>query len=129
MSTSPKITPVLVYDDIEAGHDYLVKVFGFTSGGLQRLNNGTVVHGEVSLGGDVIWLHRVSPEHDLDSPRRAASHAGLSIQIPDVDDHYARTKAAGAHIDAEPSNQPYGLREYGARDPEGHRWWFNTPTA
>ena len=24
--------------------------------------------------------------------------------------------------------QPYGQREYGARDLEGHRWWFGAPT-
>jgi uncharacterized glyoxalase superfamily protein PhnB len=35
--------------------------------------------------------------------------------------------AAGARIDAEPVNQPYGQREYGARDSEGHRWWFASP--
>jgi uncharacterized glyoxalase superfamily protein PhnB len=128
MSATPRIIPVLVYEDIEAGHDYLVEVFGFTSGGLHRLDDGTVVHGEVSLGDNVIWLHAVSPEHDMASPRDAeASHAGLSVHIADVDAHYARTKAAGARLDSEPTDQPYGLREYGARDPEGHRWWFSTP--
>jgi uncharacterized glyoxalase superfamily protein PhnB len=24
-------------------------------------------------------------------------------------------------------DQPYGQREYGVRDCEGHRWWFATP--
>src|SRR3712207_3560295 len=82
------VIPVLVYDDIAAGHDYLVDVFGFTSGGLQRLDDGEVVHGEVSLGDAVIWLHRVSPEHEMDSPRRlTASHAGLSVKIADLDAH------------------------------------------
>jgi hypothetical protein len=33
----------------------------------------------------------------------------------------------GAQIDTEPVDQPYGQREYGARDLEGHRWWFATP--
>ena len=27
----------------------------------------------------------------------------------------------------QPVDQPYGQREYGARDPEGHRWWFAAP--
>ena len=34
---------------------------------------------------------------------------------------------AGARIDSAPVDQPYGQREYGARDPEGHRWWFSAP--
>jgi MerR family transcriptional regulator, thiopeptide resistance regulator len=130
MTGTPRIIPVLVYEDIEAGHDYLVNLFGFTSGGLHRLDDGTVIHGEVTLGDFAVWLHAVAPEVDLASPRDAhVSHSGLSVQIPDVDEHYQRAKAAGANIDSEPTGKPYGLREYGVRDPEGHRWWFSTPLA
>jgi uncharacterized glyoxalase superfamily protein PhnB len=28
----------------------------------------------------------------------------------------------------EPADQAYGERRYGARDPEGHMWWFSAPT-
>ena len=28
-------------------------------------------------------------------------------------------------MESEPSDQPYGLREYGVRDLENHRWWFS----
>ena len=130
MSTTPDpaVIPILVYEDIEAGHDFLVNVFGLTSGGLHRLDDGTVVHGEVRNGDAPIWLHQVTAELEMASPRDAAtSHGGLSVRIPDVDAHYARVKAAGAHIEREPTDQPYGLREYGVRDPENHRWWFSTP--
>jgi uncharacterized glyoxalase superfamily protein PhnB len=122
------VIPVLVYEDIEAAHDFLVATFGFTSGGLHRLDDGTVVHAEVRAGDAPIWLHRVTAEHEMASPRgAAASHGGLSVLVPDVDAHYARTRAAGARIDREPEDQDYGLREYGARDPEDHRWWFASP--
>ena len=64
----------------------------------------------------------------MDSPRHAAtSPGGLSVRIPDVDAHYARVQAAGARIEREPTDQPYGLREYGVRDLENHRWWFSSP--
>jgi uncharacterized glyoxalase superfamily protein PhnB len=49
--------------------------------------------------------------------------------VDDVDAHYERSKAAGAEIDRAPTDQAYGLREYGVRDPENHRWWFSTPLA
>jgi MerR family transcriptional regulator, thiopeptide resistance regulator len=129
-TTGTAVIPVLVYEDIAAAHDYLVRVFGFTSGGLHRAPDGTVVHGEVRNGEAAIWLHRVTPEHEMASPREAAaSHGGLEVMVPDVDAHYAHSVAAGAHIDREPSDQDYGLREYGARDPENHRWWFSPPIA
>lgn len=128
MSASPTVIPILVYEDIEAGHDYLVNVYGFTSGGLHRLDDGTVVHGEVTLGDSTIWLHAVSREHQMESPAKLpASHGGLSVRVPDVDEHHTRSEAAGARIDSTPTDQDYGLREYGTRDPEGHRFWFSAP--
>jgi len=128
--TQTAVVPVLVYEDIEAAHDFLVGTFGFTSGGLHRAADGTVVHGEVRMGDAAIWLHAVTEEHQMVTPRHsAASHGGLEVIVEDVDAHYARSKAAGAHIDRPPTDQDYGLREYGARDPENHRWWFSTPLA
>jgi uncharacterized glyoxalase superfamily protein PhnB len=125
-----RVIPVLVYEDIESGHDYLVKTFGFLSGGLYRLDDGTVVHGEVRLGEAAIWLHQVTAEHEMASPHGATqSHGGLVVVVPDVDAHYERSRAAGARIDSVPTDQEYGLREYGARDPENHRWWFSSPLA
>ena len=125
---SPSIIPILVYEDIEAGHDYLVETFGFTSGGLHRVDDGTVVHGEVRLGDAVVWLHRVAEESELTSPKASAmAHGGLEVIVPDVDTHYACSVAGGARIDRPPTDQAYGLREYGARDPENHRWWFSSP--
>lgn len=122
------VIPVLVYEDIEAAHNFLVGVFGFDSGGLHRLEDGTVVHGEVRLGDEPIWLHMVTAEHAMGTPREAAeSHGGLTVLVDDVDAHYERSKAAGGRIDSSPTDQPYGLREYGARDPENHRWWFSKP--
>ena len=121
------LIPILVYEDIEAGHDYLIETFGFTSSGLHRSDDGTVVHGEVRLGDAVVWLHRVTEESELTSPRDSAmAHGGLEIIVPDVDAHYARSMAAGARIDRPPTDQPYGLREYGTRDLENHRWWFSS---
>ncbi len=129
-TTTTAVIPILVYEDIEAAHDYLVGTFGLTSGGLHRLDDGTVVHAEVRNGDTPIWLHRVTAEHAMDSPRHAAvSHGGLSVIIPDVDAHYRRVTAAGARIEREPSDQDYGLREYGVRDPENHRWWFSSRLA
>jgi MerR family transcriptional regulator, thiopeptide resistance regulator len=129
-STRYDVIPILVYEDIEAAHDFLVAVFGFASGGIFRAEDGTVVHAEVRAGDRPIWLHRVTAEHEMASPRgAAASHGGLEVIVPDVEAHYATATAGGARIDGAPADQDYGLREYGARDLEGHRWWFSSPLA
>jgi uncharacterized glyoxalase superfamily protein PhnB len=46
-----------------------------------------------------------------------------------VDAHCERARAAGALIQKEPTTTDYGEkywtdRTYGAKDPEGHMWWF-----
>ncbi len=127
MTNPQKITAVLVYDDIQAGHDFLVQAFGFRAGRIDRDGNGQIVHGEVSAGDEVIWLHRATAEHGLGSPRaEALASGGLAILVDDVDAHYERAGAAGARVDRPPVDQPYGRREYEARDLEGHRWWFGS---
>ena len=55
--------------------------------------------------------------------------ASLAVLIDDVDAHHARVAATGAAIDYAPADMPYGVREYGVRDPEGHLWSFQTPIA
>lgn len=124
MGDIERLIPVLVYEDIEAGHDYLVNVFGFESGGVERTPDGTVVHAEVRTRNGPIWLHRETD--GLKAPRNLpAQHGGLSVFVNDVDAHFARVKAAGALVEREPEDQPYGLRDCSVRDPEGHHWWFS----
>lgn len=125
-----RIIPLLVYEDIPAAHDFLVKAFGFAPGGVEHNADGRPIHAEVYAGDLTIWIHRVAEDHDLASQRsigRASS--GLVVHVDDVDAHYEQVRAHGAQIEREPQNTPYGQREYGVRDPEGHRWWFATPLA
>jgi uncharacterized glyoxalase superfamily protein PhnB len=127
-STASTVIPVVVCEDIAATHDFLVDAFGFDAGGVQRDGAGQPVHGEVRTRDGVIWLHAVSPSHELASPRSMSQAAGgLVVHVDDVDAHFRHASAAGARIDSAPTDQEYGQREYGARDPEGHRWWFATP--
>ena len=130
MPNIERIIPVLTYQDIQAAHDFLIRAFGFDGGGVDRNAEGQAVHGEVRAGDAAIWLHRVTAEHRLNSPLASdVANTGLFVYVRDVDAHYERARAAGALIDSEPVDQPYGQREYGARDLEGHRWWFGAPTA
>jgi uncharacterized glyoxalase superfamily protein PhnB len=128
MPVIERVIPILVYEDIPAAHDFLVEAFGFTSGGVERNAEGRPVHAEVRAGDLSIWLHRVAAELNLASPRSMpAASSGLVVHVEDVDAHCERARARGAHLESEPRDMPYGQREYGARDLEGHRWWFATP--
>ena len=122
------VIPVIVYADISRAHDFLVEVFEFAAGGVQRDSTGRAVHGEVRAGDTTIWLHAISADHRMDTPHgKPANHGGFVVRVPNVDEHFERVRAAGAKIESAPTDQEYGQREYGVSDPEGHRWWFATP--
>jgi MerR family transcriptional regulator, thiopeptide resistance regulator len=126
-TTTQRIITILVYADIAAAHDFLVDTFEFTGGGCHLDGDGQAVHGEVSLDGETIWLHRVSPDHGLRSVAELGSATGmLNVFVDDVDAHHARAVAAGAKVIFAPTDQPYGQREYGVSDPEGRIWSFAT---
>jgi uncharacterized glyoxalase superfamily protein PhnB len=119
--------PVLPYADIRAAHDFLVNVIGLDSGGLVE-HEGHVVHGEVCAGKRRFWLHESAGA--LTTPAEAGVRTGgIVLHVADVDAHYERVRAAGATILREPTDEDYGQREYGVRDPEGHDWYIATPFA
>lgn len=119
---------LLVSRDVEAAQRHLVEAFGFAPGELARDESGTVVHGEVYAGDGLIWMHRESVEHGLASPATlgGASHC-MAVHVEDVDAHWARVQGAGGEVVYEPTEMPYGVREYGARDTEGGLWSFMQP--
>lgn len=124
------VLPVLACSDIEAEHDFLVRVLGFHSGGLERTPDGTVVHGEVLAGERRIWIHLTSATEKLATPTTlGGAGGGIVVFVKDVDAHFEASRDAGATILLEPTNQPYGQREYGVREPDGHSWWIATPSA
>ena len=119
---------VLVYRDLETAFDYLIRVFGLGPGELTRDAEGTVVHGELQAGDGVVWLHPEQPEFGLSSPGTlGATTAGMAVMVDDVDAHFRHAREQGAPIDYEPVDQPYGYREYTARDSEGGLWSFMKP--
>jgi MerR family transcriptional regulator, thiopeptide resistance regulator len=52
----------------------------------------------------------------------------MAVLVDDVDEHHRRAVGEGATIGYPPLEQPYGFREYGAFDLEGHLWSFMRAT-
>jgi MerR family transcriptional regulator, thiopeptide resistance regulator len=119
---------LLVYADIGAAHDWLVRVFGLGPGKLTRDDQGRIVHGELQAGDGVIWLHPVQDDYRLASPRSVGlTTACVAVLVDDVDAHYRHAVAEGATAVHEPVDHDYGYRGYSARDLEGHLWSFMKP--
>lgn len=121
---------ILVYDDIAAMHAWLIRVFALGAGRLEHDEQGRWIHGEVNAGDGVIWLHQVSPRWGLASPKTLGAATGTTaVMVEDVDEHHRHARSEGADILYPPTDQPYGYREYSARDPEGGLWSFMKPLA
>src|SRR6266545_2053196 len=68
-TTAQRRITLLVYADIAAAHDWLVRVFGLGPGRVDRDKEGRAVHGELYAGDGVIWMHREEKASALASHR------------------------------------------------------------
>jgi uncharacterized glyoxalase superfamily protein PhnB len=125
------VIPFLRYSDPTAAVDWLVEAFGLARHEISEVD-GKVVHAELSWGNAAIQLGPGGPDDVLGmaSPRDLpATNAGIYICVgtdADVDAHHARSTAAGAKVLYELHDTPYGSRDYGVLDIEGHVWSFGS---
>jgi uncharacterized glyoxalase superfamily protein PhnB len=123
------VYPVLGYRDAHAAIAFLKVAFGFEEWMVVPNGNGGVMHAELALGDGVVLLHSLAPGAagwPPGSADPAVNPVALYVVVPDIDAHCARAKAARAVIEKEPFDTDYGSRDYTARDPEGHIWYFGT---
>ncbi|HEU0240136.1 MAG TPA: VOC family protein [Micromonosporaceae bacterium] len=121
-----QVLALLPYEDVEAAQIRLVDMFGFEAGTLTRDADGTAVHAEVLAGQGIVHLH--PPTSYLAPPGRdGRASAAVVAGVTDVDAHATRAVGRGGHLLYGPADMPYGVREYGVRDHEGHPWSFQAP--
>jgi uncharacterized glyoxalase superfamily protein PhnB len=122
----PPICPLIFYRDARAALDFLERAFGFETRMVVDDGQGGVIHSESVFEDHVVMVSGPPPE-DYASPIDLGGKAtgSICVQVTDgVDALCERARAAGAVIEREPSDQAYGDRTFGCRDPEGHRWFF-----
>ncbi len=124
----PNIFPALRYRDAEAALEWLKRAFGCEEKAVYRGDDGKIQHAELRLGAGLIMFGQYNENGFLSgrAPDPLASTMSLYVVVDDPDAHYQRAKAAGAQIVRELADQPYGSREYSARDLEGNAWSFGT---
>jgi PhnB protein len=113
----PNVFPGLRYRDEHAAMDWLERAFGFARHAVFTDDAGAVVHAELRLGPGIVMIG-AAPECE--------EGFNIYVHVEDVDAHYARAVRAGAEITRPLADTSYGSREYGARDIEGHYWYFGS---
>jgi PhnB protein len=120
----PRVTPYLLYHDVDAALDFLVGAFGFEERVRMPGPDGKTTHAEAAIGTGMVMMGNPGPDYRNPSERGGATQL-VYVYVEDVDAHYEKAKAAGAKILREPADQFYGDRTYGVEDPEGHHWSFS----
>ncbi|HEY3797346.1 MAG TPA: VOC family protein [Caulobacteraceae bacterium] len=122
----PPISPLIFYRDPKAALAFLERAFGFETRLLVDDGQGGVIHSESAFEGHVVMVSgppsgKWASPLDLDGKRTGSVH----VQVPaGLDALCGRARAAGARIEREPADQPYGDRVFTCLDPEGHSWSF-----
>jgi uncharacterized glyoxalase superfamily protein PhnB len=121
----PRITPYLLYEDVEAALAWLAKAFGLKERMRMPGPDGKIVHAEMVLADGLVMMGCPGP--DYRNPKRLGQVTqNLYVFVDDVDKHFQHARESGAKILEEPVDQFYGDRRYSAEDPEGHQWFFAT---
>lgn len=125
------IIPCLRYRDAHTAIDWLCRAFGFERHAVYADGN-TVHHAQLTFGNGMVMLGSADNASEWGKQMVQPDEIGLRetqsacVIVADADAHYAHSKAAGAAIVMEISDQDYGGRGYACRDPEGHLWWFGS---
>jgi uncharacterized glyoxalase superfamily protein PhnB len=113
------VIPVLQYPDVAEAAAWLCHAFGFS----ERLRIGA--HRIQMSAGDGAFVISAGPR----DAKQQSTGPSVMVRVRSADEHYAIAEAAGAEILGLPQSQPYGERQYTARDLAGYVWTFSASEA
>jgi uncharacterized glyoxalase superfamily protein PhnB len=124
----PTLSPYLAVSDGRRAVEWYVQVFGGVLGETVEMPDGRLGHAEIRIGNATLMLADEFPEIGHASPEtRGGTTVTVVIDVADVDDVTRTAKSAGATVESEPADQPYGFRGATIVDPFGHRWIIEAP--
>jgi len=110
------IIPELAYADVGEAAAWLCEAFGFSE--RLRIGNHRI---QLNCGDGALVVIEGGTESN-------AGHSTM-VRVADVHEHCQHARACGAKVLREPTDYPYGERQYTAQDPGGHVWTFSQSIA
>jgi PhnB protein len=109
------VNPYLVVRGAAEVLDFLVKAFDAKEVGERfKAPDGKIMHAAVRIGDSMVEVG------DGAEPMPTNLH----MWVDDVDAMYRRAVASGGVSVREPTNEFYGERSAGVKDPGGNNWWL-----
>jgi uncharacterized glyoxalase superfamily protein PhnB len=115
------VSPYLMVDNVEKEMEFLQAVFLAEIKEQQRNAEGEIWHAEARIRDTIVMLGKAQKDYP-------AGQGMLYLWTEDVDAAYERALKCKAVSVQEPTDQFYGNREAGIRDPQGNTWWIARET-
>lgn len=112
--------PVIAVTDSARAEDYYCRVLGFQKMSAYRPDPSKSDPCYLGVARDGVWLHLQSFK------RERAGMTDAFLWVADVDLLHAEVSARGAVVQLPPTDQTWGTRETGIRDPDGNVLVFST---
>jgi len=113
------VTPYLVVQDAGRQMTFLGEAFGARETFRTNRPDGSIMHAECVIGDSPVMMGEATGDW-------GPVQANLYLAVEDTDAVHARALGAGAVSVMEPSDQFYGDRMAGVKDPAGNTWWIAT---
>lgn len=113
------VTPYLVVTDPAQLIEFLVEAFDAVEIHRVQRHDGSIMHAQVQIGNSMLMMGGATTEYP-------AMPAGIYLYVENADATYEKALAAGASSLMSPSDEFWGDRMGGVRDPSGNCWWIAT---
>jgi PhnB protein len=113
------VTPYLTVHGAEKLLDFVKQAFDGQEMLRMPRADGSIGHAEVRIGDSMVMIGDATEQW-------AATPASIHLYVEDCDGTYRRALEAGGTSLREPTNEFYGDRMSGVRDPVGGVWWIAT---
>jgi uncharacterized glyoxalase superfamily protein PhnB len=113
------VIPVLAYPDVGQAVDWLCETFGF----VERWRAGNHRAQLAVREGAVVVTEQGAGE------RPGSANHSVMVRVEDVNGRHEHARERGARILHDPTDYPYGERQYTVEDLSGHHWSFSQSIA
>ena len=117
--------PVLLVRDVLKTHAYFADKLGFRS---PRMWGDPPTFCIAQRDGLEVMLNQVGADDTFRPNGDYDGRCDVYFWVNDADALCGEYKAAGADVVCDPEDQPYGMREFWVRDPDGHILIFGHDT-
>ncbi len=112
------ITPYFFVNNADAFARFLLEAFSGTETLCTRRDDGAVANMQIRIGDQTIMLSEATDGYP-------AMQAAYYLYVDNADTIQSKALAAGATVEMDVMDMPYGDRQGGIRDPFGNIWWIS----